>query len=104
VGGRGLARDGSAGILEKFRRRFGRETTSGRFIHRPVASAFWPEMWSVGLPSLLITLPICGLFYLLIERPCMDRRWPRRLASWWHTKVLKSAHSAAASGTESACE
>jgi peptidoglycan/LPS O-acetylase OafA/YrhL len=72
------------------------------FAHRPVASAFWPEMWHVGLPSLLITLPICGLFYLLIERPCMDRRWPRRLASWWHTKVLKSAHPAAASGAENA--
>ena len=57
------------------------------FSHRPVASTFWPEIWRVGLPSLAIALPICGLFYLLIERPCMDRHWPHRLAGWWMAKV-----------------
>jgi peptidoglycan/LPS O-acetylase OafA/YrhL len=28
-----------------------------------------------------VVLLVCGIFFVLIERPCMDREWPRKL---WH--------------------
>lgn len=32
------------------------------------------------------TFGVATFFYLLVERPCMDRLWPQRLGSWARTK------------------
>jgi peptidoglycan/LPS O-acetylase OafA/YrhL len=37
-------------------------------------------MWSYSFA--LIAL-ICGAFFLLIEKPCMDPKWPQKLAHWF---------------------
>jgi peptidoglycan/LPS O-acetylase OafA/YrhL len=39
-----------------------------------------------GLQALLVlpcVLVSCGAFFLFIERPCMDREWPRKLWQYW---------------------
>ena len=39
----------------------------------------------LGLQALLmgaLVLAVSGVFFLLVERPCMDRAWPRHLATW----------------------
>jgi peptidoglycan/LPS O-acetylase OafA/YrhL len=54
-----------------------------------VGQNFWVYF---GLQSVLIypvVLLLCGTFFLLIERPCMDRNWPRKL--WNQVKTLSSA-------------
>jgi hypothetical protein len=35
-----------------------------------------------GLPVLGATLAVCIAFFYLVERPCMDRYWPRRLLAF----------------------
>jgi peptidoglycan/LPS O-acetylase OafA/YrhL len=40
------------------------------------------------LPAVLL---ICGTFFLLIERPCMDREWPRKLWRFGHALTLPVA-------------
>jgi peptidoglycan/LPS O-acetylase OafA/YrhL len=39
--------------------------------------------WSIG-PALLIppTIAVGLIFYLMIERPCMDANWPTKLGAW----------------------
>lgn len=32
---------------------------------------------------------VSAVFFLLVERPCMDRDWPRHLAAWVRTRVLR---------------
>lgn len=39
------------------------------------------------LPAILIA---CGLFFILIERPCMDPHWPQRLAFEFQTRIKRS--------------
>jgi peptidoglycan/LPS O-acetylase OafA/YrhL len=46
-----------------------------------------------GLQALLIlpcVLIFCGAFFLIIERPCMDREWPRKLWQSWQGLVSSS--------------
>jgi peptidoglycan/LPS O-acetylase OafA/YrhL len=50
--------------------------------------AVWPSsgvLWldAVERTPLLLGVPlvVCAAFFVLIERPCMDRRWPSRLAA-----------------------
>jgi peptidoglycan/LPS O-acetylase OafA/YrhL len=40
------------------------------------------------LPAVLF---FCTLYYLLVERPCMDPKWPRKLAAKWRTAEGGSA-------------
>ena len=41
------------------------------------------DFWAYYLLQSVLVLPvvliICGVFFLLVERPCMDRDWPRKL-------------------------
>lgn len=37
------------------------------------------------LPSVLL---FCGAFFILIERPCMDRNWPKKLWRQWQAALL----------------
>ena len=50
-------------------------------ISKPVH--FGHNFWAYYLLQAVIVLPVvlilCGAFFLLIERPCMDRDWPRKL-------------------------
>ncbi len=40
---------------------------------------FWAYYWLQASLILPFVLVLCGAFYLLVERPCMDREWPRKL-------------------------
>ncbi len=54
-----------------------------------IGQNFWVYL---ALQILLITpwiLLFCGSFFLLIERPCMDRDWPRKLWLAIQTRVAK---------------
>lgn len=49
-------------------------------------TAYWHlgrSFWSFFALQSLLILPVvmffCGVFFMLIERPCMDREWPRKL-------------------------
>ena len=63
---------------------------------RPQPTAYWPELLIVGVPVLVVALAVCAVFFLLIERPCMDRTWPRRLAAWWRRKIARPFENAEA--------
>ena len=49
-----------------------------RHVVRPTGT-LWVDFLVEGVPVLLVTLVVCIAFYYLVERPCMDRQWPRRL-------------------------
>jgi peptidoglycan/LPS O-acetylase OafA/YrhL len=43
-----------------------------------------------GLQTILIApavLLLCGSFFVLIERPCMDREWPRKFMRFWRSRL-----------------
>ena len=40
---------------------------------------------SMILPAVLL---LCGAFFILIERPCMDKEWPQKL--WRYAKTLRA--------------
>jgi peptidoglycan/LPS O-acetylase OafA/YrhL len=40
--------------------------------------------------SLPVVLIISSLFYLLIEKPCMDKHWPRKFMTWISTPFQKN--------------
>lgn len=44
-----------------------------------VGQNFWVYFALQGAMGLPVVLLLCGAFFLLIERPCMDREWPRKL-------------------------
>jgi peptidoglycan/LPS O-acetylase OafA/YrhL len=45
------------------------------------------DFWVYYLLQAILVLPfvliLCGIFFLLVERPCMDRDWPRKLRNRW---------------------
>ena len=47
-----------------------------------IGQNFWLYFGLQAALSLPIVLLLCGAFFLLIERPCMDRDWPRKLWSF----------------------
>jgi hypothetical protein len=52
-----------------------------------VGASFWVYF---GLQTLLIApvvLILCGAFFLLLERPCMDREWPSKFAQCWKSRL-----------------
>lgn len=44
--------------------------------------------WVVALIVLPIIWFTTAFFFVLIERPCMDKDWPSKLASWFKTKFV----------------
>ena len=40
---------------------------------------FWVYFALQSIMILPVVMVFCGIFFLLIERPCMDREWPRKL-------------------------
>lgn len=46
-----------------------------------------PNFWAYYLLQAILVLPfvllLCGVFFLVIERPCMDKDWPRKLRNRW---------------------
>jgi peptidoglycan/LPS O-acetylase OafA/YrhL len=50
-------------------------------ISKPVH--FGHNFWTYYLLQAVLVLPVvlilCGVFFLMVERPCMDRDWPRKL-------------------------
>ena len=61
---------------------------------------FGGNFWAYYAVQSCLILPVvmlfCGAFFLLIERPCMDREWPRKL---W--AASPSPHVAASPATSS---
>jgi peptidoglycan/LPS O-acetylase OafA/YrhL len=46
-----------------------------------------PNFWAYYLLQAVLVLPFvllfCGVFFLVVERPCMDKDWPRKLRNRW---------------------
>jgi peptidoglycan/LPS O-acetylase OafA/YrhL len=51
-----------------------------------VGENFWAYYALQCFLILPVVLLFCGTFFLLVERPCMDREWPRKL--WQHFQAL----------------
>lgn len=49
---------------------------------------------ALGIPAVLL---ICGAFFLMIERPCMDREWPRKV---WKFAQAQFAPAASEQATQ----
>jgi len=43
---------------------------------------FWRNFCDLFPPLAGAVLMISGAFYLVLERPCMERDWPKRLRRW----------------------
>ena len=49
--------------------------------------------WNLVVQSLLlipIMLLISSIFFVLIERPCMDKTWPQKLTAWFSRQISTS--------------
>jgi hypothetical protein len=46
-----------------------------------MGGGFWGYFLLPGLLILPAVLFFCAVYYLAIERPCMDKNWPSKLAS-----------------------
>jgi peptidoglycan/LPS O-acetylase OafA/YrhL len=70
--------------------------------HVTASLHFGQNFWLYyGLQACLIlpvVMLICGTFYLLIERPCMDREWPRKLWRQGQELALSAARAVATLG------
>jgi peptidoglycan/LPS O-acetylase OafA/YrhL len=44
-----------------------------------IGQNFWVYFVLQSIMILPVVMLFCGTFFLLIERPCMDREWPRKL-------------------------
>ncbi len=49
---------------------------------------FWPNVLVAELIGLPIVLLVGTGFFLLIERPCMDKNWPQKLLAWGRERSL----------------
>jgi peptidoglycan/LPS O-acetylase OafA/YrhL len=56
-----------------------------RLVSRPlhIGQNFWAYYCLQAMLILPLVLVCCGTFFLVIERPCMDREWPRKLWQSW---------------------
>jgi peptidoglycan/LPS O-acetylase OafA/YrhL len=61
-----------------------------------LGSNFWVYYALQGALSLPVVLVLCGAFFLLIERPCMDREWPRKLWRYWQAPLLPATNNQSA--------
>lgn len=52
---------------------------------------FWLYYALQSCLILPVVLLFCGTFFLLIERPCMDREWPKKLWRHWQALTLSAA-------------
>src|SRR6266849_4534549 len=56
------------------------------------------DFWAYYLLQAVLVLPVvlilCGVFFLLVERPCMDRDWPRKLRNRWFVSAPAPVASA----------
>jgi len=48
-----------------------------------IGHGFWPYYLLQAVLVLPVVLILCGVFFLLVERPCMDRDWPSKLRNRW---------------------
>jgi peptidoglycan/LPS O-acetylase OafA/YrhL len=57
-----------------------------------IGQNFWLYYAVQGVLGLPVVVMVCAAFFLLIERPCMDREWPRKL--WRYGQTLLSPATA----------
>lgn len=48
---------------------------------------YLPDLFLQLIILLPVVLSICAVFYLAIEKPCMDKHWPQKLMNWWSTRL-----------------
>ena len=48
-----------------------------------IGQDFWAYYLLQSVLVLPVVLMLCGIFFLLVERPCMDRDWPRKFWNRW---------------------
>lgn len=57
-----------------------------------------PNFWAYYFLQAVLVLPFmllfCGAFFLLVERPCMDKDWPRKLRNRWFVNPPSSMATA----------
>ncbi len=56
-----------------------------------IGQNFWVYYVLQATLILPVVLLLCGTFFLLIERPCMNREWPRKLWRWGQGLMLPAA-------------
>jgi peptidoglycan/LPS O-acetylase OafA/YrhL len=66
----------------------------GRFTRRLGAgNPYWAYLL---LQFVLIGIPIvavCGLYFVLLEKPCMRRNWPRKVQNRWHALFYSNSRA-----------
>ena len=70
--------------------------------HAILPGALYVVNFSIQLLFTVVpTVAICSVFFLLVERPCMDPSWPAKL---WHLITGRKAIEAAALDTSGISE
>jgi peptidoglycan/LPS O-acetylase OafA/YrhL len=57
-----------------------------------IGQGFWAYYTIQATMIFPVLLLLCGAFFLLIERPCMDREWPRKLWKFGQDLVLPTTN------------
>jgi peptidoglycan/LPS O-acetylase OafA/YrhL len=62
------------------------------FLTKDLAPTGWypADLALQGLLTGLLVLAVSAVFFVLVERPCMDKSWPRHLASWVRTRSRRA--------------
>jgi peptidoglycan/LPS O-acetylase OafA/YrhL len=63
--------------------------TKGIAQHWPYWAYFLVQLGLIGMAILVV----CGLYFLLLEKPCMSRYWPQRVRSLWPRKMCPSTRA-----------
>jgi peptidoglycan/LPS O-acetylase OafA/YrhL len=50
--------------------------------HMAALSRFWPNLLAAEIVGLPLVFLVGAAFFILIERPCMDKNWPQKLISF----------------------
>jgi peptidoglycan/LPS O-acetylase OafA/YrhL len=72
-------------------------SVAARFTRRLIVPSNFPLTYLIQAILLVACIYLVSTaYYILIERPCMDPNWPRKLASWLTRAVRRKAHPIAA--------
>ena len=55
--------------------------------HLQIGLGYGTDLFVQMLVCIPIVLMLSSLFFLLIEKPCMDKNWPQRLSNWFKKKL-----------------
>jgi peptidoglycan/LPS O-acetylase OafA/YrhL len=61
---------------------------AGPHVRRFLPAGYFSGTLVLGIAMVPLILIVCGLYFRLIEKPCMNPDWPRQLIRWFTSKIF----------------